>query len=69
MADINCKISVEKTIHDSIRLFLQHLSDSMQIQVKSISIDWMDVSSVSDEKHIATSIDIRTNSVSCGKSE
>lgn len=55
-------MSIEKTIHKTITDEIQKISDQYGIKIGSINIFWVDVSSMSEEKHLITSLQMSTSS-------
>lgn len=51
---------VEQALHDAFRCFVQQACDKHGIKVLEASVDWLDVSTMEDQRHMAISVSMRT---------
>ena len=57
-------VAVERAIHDALRDLIQRIADQHGIRVTSLSAEWVDVCSTSEQKFLIQTLRAETVSVS-----
>lgn len=60
MASIDCKVSIEKTVHDAIRETFQMIMDKHGLRIDSVDVTWLDTSTTAQKCALVRSIKMTT---------
>jgi len=58
MASGNITVAVERAVHDGLCKFAQRIFDEHGIQIRSVNIDWWDISTAGEHKTIVAAVQV-----------